>query len=80
MVTVLPSEIKGVDPHPGDSPDRSLTQLARTDVTSSPRALTDDEMAELLTSGDSHLIQAAMPRFSPQMRKLAEALLAESEK
>ena len=41
-------------------------------------ALTQEELAQLLTSGDTTRIREALPRMSPQMRRVAETVLAES--
>jgi len=79
MVTAIPPETKGVDALPNRSPS-DFTQVAGGETTSPNTGLSDDELAELLSSADPQRIQAAMPRMTPRMRKLAESVLAESEK
>jgi hypothetical protein len=79
MVTAIPPETKGVDALPNRSPS-DFTQVAGGETASPNTGLSDDELAELLSSADPQRIQAAMPRMTPRMRKLAESVLAESEK
>ena len=74
MVTTLPADVKGVDAEP----DHLTQSLDATTVANQTAALTQDELAVLLTSGDSTRIREALPRMSPQMRRVAEAVLAES--
>ena len=74
MVTTLPADVKGVDAEPDH-----LTQPSdATNAANQTGALTQDELALLLTSADSAHIREALPRMSPQMRRIAEAVLAES--
>ncbi|HWP45256.1 MAG TPA: hypothetical protein VNO14_18585 [Blastocatellia bacterium] len=79
MVTDLPAEIKGVDALPELSPDR-LARLSDTQAARPATGLSEEELAALLTSGDPEDIRAALPRMTPQMRKLAQTVLAESER
>ena len=77
MVTDLPQEIRGVD---------ALSELSAKDLVersdpNSVRAstgLSERELADLLSSGSVEQIRAAMPRMTPQMRRVAEALIAQS--
>ena len=75
MVTTLPADVKAVDAEPDH-----LAQFSDTTTTSANQsgALTQEELAQLLTSGDTTRIREALPRMSPQMRRLAETVLAES--
>jgi hypothetical protein len=75
MVTTLPADVKGVDAEP-DHLAQSSDITA--DDANSPGALTQDELALLLTSGDTTRLREALPRMSPQMRRVAESVLAES--
>ncbi|MGH9765700.1 MAG: hypothetical protein ACREAC_33095, partial [Blastocatellia bacterium] len=75
MVTTLPSDEKGADRQP-DPPGRTQdTVLANSDQSG---AITDDELAALLTSGDPKSIREALPRMSPDVRRVAETLLTET--
>jgi len=66
MITNLPKESQGVD---ADS-------LAE----GSGEALKDEELAELLSSESPEKIRAAMPRMTPELRRIAEAVLKEQGK
>jgi hypothetical protein len=72
MVTTLPSDVKGVDAQP--------EHLASFDTAPAiqPTALSQEELALLLTSGDASRIRDALPRMSPSMRQIAESVLAET--
>jgi hypothetical protein len=39
--------------------------------------LSDEELAELLSSDDPSKIKAAMPRMTPEMRQVAELVVKE---
>lgn len=76
MVTQLPDEIQGVDALAGMSDD----SLASLSDSSSPRRATgisESELAELLSRGNEAEIRRALPRMTPEMRRLAEAVLRE---
>ena len=75
MVTTLPADVKGVDAEPDHLAQSS--SITATDA-NSPSALTQEELAQLFTSGDTTRIREALPRMSPQMRRIAESVLAES--
>jgi hypothetical protein len=66
MITDLPKEARPVD----------VDLLA--DGTGEP--LTNEELAELLSSDSSEKIRAAMPRMTPELRRLAEAVLKEQNR
>ncbi len=66
MITDLPREAQGVDAEPG--------------AESKENALTDEELARLLESGSPERIRAAIPRMSPELRQIAEAVLREPGK
>jgi hypothetical protein len=75
MITDLPEAIQGVD---------ALSKLSSADLrdrsdVSVPRQLTgisEQELAELIQSGDVERIRAAMPRMRPEMRRVAEAVVS----
>jgi hypothetical protein len=76
MVTTLPADVEGVDAEP----DRSSPDVANggTNTAGQQAVLTEEELALLLTSGDPDRIREALPRMSPQMRRIAEVVLTES--
>ncbi|HEX5081571.1 MAG TPA: hypothetical protein VFY40_05970 [Blastocatellia bacterium] len=63
MITDLPKEAKGIE---ADS-------LAERNG----ETLKDEELAELLSSDSPEKIRAAMPRMTPELRRIAEAVLKE---
>jgi len=75
MVTTLPADVRAIDAEPDH-----LAQFSDTTTASANQsgALTQEELAQLLTSGDTTRIREALPRMSPQMRRVAETVLAES--
>ena len=75
MVTTLPADVKAVDAEPDHLAQFSDTTTASVNQSG---ALTQEELAQLLTSGDTTRIREALPRMSPQMRRVAETVLAES--
>jgi hypothetical protein len=66
MITDLPKEAQGVDADP----------LAE----GTEETLTDEELAELLSSESPEKIRAAMPRMTPELRRIAEAVLKEQNR
>ena len=66
MITDLPKEAQGVDADP----------LAE----GNGETLTDEELAELLSSDSPEKIRAAMPRMTPELRRIAEAVLKEQSR
>ena len=79
MITDLPEKVHGVDAlarwTSGDLEDKTNTEQRR-DAT----GLSEHELAELLQSGDLEQIRAALPRMSAEMRRVAEAVIAEGSK
>jgi hypothetical protein len=75
MITELPDSVKGVD---------ALSRLSGEDVeersnTEQPRKTTgisERELAELIQSGDREQIRNAMQRMTPEMRRVAEAVIS----
>ncbi len=66
LVTDLPREALGVDPQP----------IAENQISGSP-ALSDEELANLLSGGSPEQIRAAIPRMTPELRQIAEMVLKE---
>ncbi len=65
LITDLPKEVRGVDPQPG-ADDGGESSLG------------DEELARLLTGGSPEQIRAALPRMTPELRQVAEAVLRET--
>jgi hypothetical protein len=70
LVTTLPEPSK---------PDAHLARAGRTIDEFSPDVMPDTELAELLAEADSEKIRAALPRMNPELRRVAEGVLAEIE-
>lgn len=76
MITDLPERVQGVD---------ALANLSRTDLEEKADSdqrrqatgISERELAELLQSGDPARIRAALPRMTADMRRVAEAVVAE---
>ena len=74
MVTDLPSVIKGKEPIPDVNND-SLAGVGDVDAIRPTTGLSERELADLLANGSPEDIRSAMPRMSPEMRKIAAAVL-----
>ena len=66
MITDLPKEAQGIDADP----------LAD----GNGERLTDEELAELLSSESPEKIRAAIPRMTPELKRIAEAVLKEQNR
>jgi hypothetical protein len=66
MITDLPKETPAVDADP----------LAEGNV----ETITDEELADILSSDSPEKIRAAMPRMTPEFRRIAEAVLKEQNR
>jgi hypothetical protein len=74
MVTDLPAAIKGTDPNA--EPDvRSLPALSDIDAVRPATGISEHEFAELIANGSPQEIRAKLQRMSPEMRKIALAVL-----
>jgi hypothetical protein len=76
LVMTSPREIQGVD---ADVSLPATSELERLSDPSQPRAqgqMSEQELAELMTNGSPDDIRRALPRMSPEMRRVAEAFLA----
>jgi len=78
MITDLPTEIKGVDAIAELEPDK-LTE-ALDSAQQSSGGLTDAELATLLSEGSPAQIREALPRMTPPMRRVAQAMLDQTER
>jgi hypothetical protein len=76
MVTDLPTAIKGTEASP-DLNEETLAALSDVDVARPATGLSERELADLLAGGSPEEIRAAMPRMTPEMRKIAAAVLGQ---
>jgi hypothetical protein len=74
LITDLPTTIDTKEPIPDMSND-SLAVQTDVNATRPATGLSERELADLLSNGSPDQIREAMPRMSPQMRKIAEAVL-----
>ena len=77
MVTDLPQEIRGVDALGGLSA-KDLAERSDVNGVRVSTGLSERELADLLSSGSVEQIRAALPRMTPEMRRIAEAVIAQS--
>ena len=77
MVTDLPEEIRGVDALSGLS-DKELAERSNANSVRASTELSERELADLISSGSVEQIRAALPRMTPEMRRVAEAVIAQS--
>lgn len=76
LVMTSPHEIQGVD---ADVSLPATSELERLSDPSQPRTqglMSEQELAELMTNGSPDDIRRALPRMSPEMRRVAETFLA----
>jgi hypothetical protein len=69
LVTDLPKEAQGVAPQPTEE-----------NQAGSGTTLSDEELANLLSAGSPEQIRAALPRMTPELRQIAEAVLKEQDR
>jgi hypothetical protein len=74
MVTDLPASIKGTEASP-ELDGEHLALLTDVDAARPATGLSERELADLLATGSPEEIKSAMPRMSPEMRKIAAAVL-----
>jgi hypothetical protein len=79
MVTDLPQEIRGVDAL-GELSAKDLVERSDVNGVRVSTGLSERELADLLSSGSVEQIRAALPRMTPEMRRIAEAVIAQSGK
>ncbi len=73
MVTDLPATIKGTDPNA--EPDVQSLALSDIDAIRPATGLSERDFAELIANGSPEEIKARLKRMSPEMRKIALAVL-----
>ncbi len=76
MVTDLPAEVRGIDAL-GELSAKDLSERADSNNQRASTGLSERELADLLSSGSPEQIRAALPRMTPEMRRIAEAVIAE---
>ena len=77
MVSDLPEEIRGVDAL-SELSAKDLAERSNTNSTRASTGLSERELADLISSGSVEQIRAALPRMTPEMRRVAEAVIAQS--
>jgi hypothetical protein len=78
LITRLPEQTQGVDaPLVTAGAAENITTVSNNN---GDTALSDEEIAALMESGTPEAIRAAMPRMSPELRRIAEMTLKESSK
>ena len=77
MVTDLPQEIRGVDAL-AELSAKDLAERSDANGVRASTGLSERELADLLSSGSPEQIRASMPRMTAAMRRIAEAVIAES--
>lgn len=75
MITDLPEAIQGVDALSKLS-NADLKQRSDVNVPREVTGISEQELAELIQSGDVDRIKGALPRMSAQMRRVAEAVIS----
>jgi hypothetical protein len=76
MITELPEAIQGVDALAKFS-GRDVESRADSDQRREATGISEHELAELIQSGDPERIKLALPRMSPEMRRVAEAVMSQ---
>ena len=74
MVTDLPATIKGTEPN-AELDVQSLAALSDIDAVRPATGISEREFAELIANGSPEEIKAKLHRMSPEMRKIALAVL-----
>jgi len=75
MITELPDSVKGVDALSRLSGE-DLEQRSNVEQPRKRTGISERELAELIQSGDREQIRDAMPRMTPEMRRIAEAVIS----
>ena len=74
MITELPDSVEGVDALSRLS-GQDVEERSSVDQPCKTTGISERELAELIQSGDQEQIREAMPRMTPQMRRIAEAVI-----
>lgn len=78
LVMQMPRDVQGVDAGASlaNLPSPELERLADSSVSRASTQLSDDQLAALITTGTPEQIRASLPRMTPEMRRVAESVLA----
>ncbi len=76
MITELPEAIQGVDALAKFS-GRDVESRADSDQRRNATGISEHELAELIQSGDPERIKLALPQMTPEMRRVAEAVMGQ---
>lgn len=76
MITELPEAIQGVEALAKFS-GRDVESRADSDQRRDATGISEHELAELIQSGDPERIKLALPRMTPEMRRVAEAVMGQ---
>jgi hypothetical protein len=76
FVMTSPREIQGVDAGDVNTPVDELRRRSDAGQAGTGGQLSEAELVELMTNGNADDIRRALPRMTPEMRRVAEAVLA----
>jgi hypothetical protein len=76
FVMTPPREIQGVDAGDVSTPVDELRRMSDVGQAREGGQLSEAELVELMTNGSADDIRRALPRMTPEMRRVAEAVLA----
>lgn len=79
LVTELPDAVQGVDAV-ADMPAEEIAEFADTSRPRGSTGLSEEELSQIISEGSPDTIRAALPRMTPEMRRVAEQVLAASGK
>ena len=74
MITELPDTVQGVDAL-SKLTGRDVAERSDVDKPRSVTGISERELAELIESGDIEHIKQALPRMTPEMRRVAQAVM-----
>ena len=74
MISELPDSVQGVDAL-SKLTARDMDERSDVDQPRRTTGISERELAELIESGDIEAIKHAMPRMTPEMRRIAEAVI-----
>ena len=77
LVMTSPREIEGVDAAGTNIPVEELRRMTGANREREATRVSEDELAELMTNGNVEEIRRALPRMTPEMRRIAEIVLAQ---
>jgi hypothetical protein len=75
MITELPDSVEGVDALSNLS-GQDMEERSNVDQPRKGTGISERELAELIQSGNREQIRQALPRMTPEMRRIAEAVIS----